>query len=96
MIQEMADELYSSCLSSPFCDVVTPVTSLPDEHQDLERASLTALYSNVRLLRQAYGELSKTCSTLHPAFICLTETHLFHDATDTICPTGYVIAARRD
>ena len=43
-----------------------------------------------------YGELCKTCSTLHPVFICLTETHLFHDATDTICPTGYVIAARRD
>lgn len=25
--------------------------------------------------------------------ICLTETH---DAADTICPTGYVVAARRD
>ena len=89
----MAGELYSSRLSPPFCDIVTPVTFLPDERQDLERASLTVLYSNVYSLRQAYGELCKTCSTLHPTFICLTETRLFHDATDTICPTGYVIAA---
>ena len=92
----MADELYSSRLSPPFCKVVTPVTFLPDERQDLERASLTVLHSNVRSLHQAYDELCKTCSTLHPAFICLTETHLFHDATDTIYPTGYVIAARHD
>ena len=28
--------------------------------------------------------------------ICLTETHLCQDATDTICPAGYVVASRRD
>ena len=68
----------------------------PDEQQDSEGTSLTVLYSNVHSLRQAYGELCKTCSTLHPAIICLTETHLFEDATDSICPTGYVVATRRD
>jgi len=57
---------------------------------------LTVLYSNVCSLRQAYGELCKTCSTLQPAIICLTETHLFDDAPDSICPAGYVVAARRD
>ena len=40
-----------------------------------------------------------TSSTVHPAVICLTETHLYiilHDATDTICPVAYVIAACRN
>ena len=79
--------------SLPFCDVTTPVTIFPDEQQDLEGTSLTVLYSNVRSLHQAYGELCKTCSTLRPAIVCLTETHLFEDS---ICPLGYVVAARRD
>ena len=57
---------------------------------------MTVLYANVHLLRQAYGELCKTCLSLHPAIVCLTETHLFEDATDSICPTGYVVVARRD
>lgn len=90
----MADKPDRSRSSLPFCNVMTPVTLFLEEQQDLERASLTVLYSNVRLLRQAYGELCKTCSTLHLAMICLTETHLLHDAADTICPAGYVVAAR--
>jgi len=28
--------------------------------------------------------------------IYLTKSHLFHDIIDTICPTGYVIAAYHD
>ena len=64
---------------------MTLVILLPDEQQNLERASLIFLHSNVRSFCQAYCELSRTCLTLHPALICLTETHLFHDATDTIC-----------
>ena len=57
---------------------------------------LTVLYSNIRSLRQAYGELCKTCSDLRPTMICLTETHLFKDAADSICPAGYIVAARHD
>ena len=92
----MADTLDFSHLSLPFCDVMTLVTSFPEEQQDLERALLTVLYSNVCLLRQAYDELCKTCATLHPTMICLTKTHLCQDAADTICPAGYMVASRRD
>ena len=41
----------SSGLSPPIFDVMTLVTLFLDEWQDLESASLTVLYSNVRLLR---------------------------------------------
>ena len=92
----MADALDFSRSSLPFCDIMTAVTSFPEEQQDSERTSLTVLYSNVHSLRQAYGELCKTCATLHPAMICLTETHLCQDATNTICPAGYVEASRQD
>lgn len=54
----------SSPSSLPFCNTMTPVTLLPEEQQDLKRALLTILYSNVRSLHQAYGELCKTCSIL--------------------------------
>ena len=63
--------------SLPFCGARTSVTTFPEEQQDLERTSLAVLYSNVRSLRQAYGELCKTCTTHQPAIVCLTETHLF-------------------
>jgi len=32
----------------------------------------------------------------HPKIVCLTETHLYQDVADTICPPGYIIAARGD
>ena len=54
------------------------------------------LYSNVHSLRQAFGELCKTCLLYHPFFVCLTETHLSGDPVDSICPPGYVMAAHRD
>ena len=54
------------------------------------------LYSNIRGVRQASGELCKTCSEVRPSLVCLTETHLFADATDDFCPPGYVVAARHD
>ena len=47
-------------------------------------------------LRQAFGELCKTCLLYHPFFVCLTETHLSGDPVDSICPPSYVIAACRD
>ena len=75
---------------------MTPVTSFPEKQLDLERASLTVLYSNVRLLRQAYGDLCKTCATFHPTMICLTKTHLCQHASDTICPAGYVVTSCQD
>ena len=68
----------------------------PTEHQSLEKTSLTVLYCNVRGLRQACGELCKTCSELRPSIVCLTKKHLFADATDSFCPLGYVVAARHD
>ena len=40
--------------------------------------------------------MCKTCSELCPAIVCLTETHLRDDATDSFCPQDYVVAARRD
>ena len=75
---------------------MTLVTLLPEEQQDLERTSLIVLYSNICMLHQAYGELCKTCSTLHPTIICLTETDLCQDATDNVCPAGYVVASHRN
>ena len=39
-------------------------------------------------LRALNGELCKTCLTFHPTMICLTETHLCQDVTDTVCPAG--------
>ena len=27
----------------------------------------------------------------HPMMICLTKTHLCQDATDIVCPAGYVV-----
>ena len=72
------------------------VTLFLVELQDLESASLTALYSNIRSLRQAYGKLCKTCSDLCPTVICLTKTHIFQDATDLFCPAGYMVVAHRD
>ena len=38
------------------------------------------------------GEIHET----RPSIVCLTETHLLADATDSFCPSGYVVAARRD
>ena len=90
---KMADILNSSRLSLPFCDVMTLVTLLLGEQQDLERTSLIVLYSNVCSLRQAYGELCKTCSILHTTMICLTKMHLCQDATDAVCPARYVVAS---
>ena len=72
--------------SLPFCGARPSVTTFPEEQQDLERTSLTVLYSNVRPLRQAYGELCKTCTTHQSAIVCLTETNLFQGATDAVCP----------
>ena len=95
--QQRRDVVKMAVVSSlPFCGARTSVTTFPEEQQDLERTSLTVLYSNVRSLRQAYGELCKTCTTHQPAIVCLTETHLFQDATDAVCPAEYVVAARRD
>ena len=45
------------------------------------------LYFNVRGLLQACGELCKTCLELRPSIICLTETHLRDDATDSFVLT---------
>ena len=44
----------------------------------------------------AYVRLAESC--VRPAwnFVRLTETHLLADATDSFCPLGYVVAARRD
>ena len=36
------------------------------------------------------------CTEFHPSIICLSETHLCDDATDSLCPPGYVVAARQD
>ena len=58
----------------------------PKEQQDLEKTSLAVLYSNVHGLRQVCGELCKTCSIVRPSLVCLTETHLFANATDDFCP----------
>ena len=83
--------------SLPFCSALTSVNTRPKEHQNLERTSfMTVLYSNVRGLHQARGDLCKTCSEHRPAIVCLTETHLRDDATDSFCPQDYVVAARRD
>ena len=38
----------------------------------------------------------RTCLLYHPFFVCLTETHLSDDPADSVCPPGYMIAARRD
>lgn len=32
----------------------------------------------------------------HPSIICLSETHLCGDATDSFCPSGYIVESRRD
>ena len=80
----------------PFCSAMTSVNPRPTECQNLEKTSLTVLYSNIRGLHQARGELCKTCSEFRPSIVCLTETHLLADATDSFCPLGYVVAARRD
>ena len=79
--------------SLPFCDAMTSVTTFLEEQQDLEGTLLTVLYSNVHSLCQAYGESCKTCITLCPV---ITETHLFQDAADSICPADFVVAARQD
>ena len=80
----------------PFCSASTSVNPLPKEHQNLEKTSFsTLLYSNVRGLRQASGELCRVCMDLYPSIVCLPETHLCDDATDSFCPSGYVVAARR-
>ena len=85
------------CSFLPFCSASTLVNSLPNEHQNLEKTSFsTLLYSNVRGLRQASGELCRMCTEFHPSIVCLSETHLCDDATDSFCPPGYVVAARRD
>ena len=78
------------------CSARTSVNPRPTDRQNLEKTSLTVLYSNVRGLHQARGELCKTCSELRPSIVCLTETHLLADATDSFCPLGYVVAVRRD
>ena len=81
----------------PFCSGRNSVNPRPNERQSLEKTSLlSVLYSNVRGLHQARGELCKTCSELRPSIVCLTETHLNADATDSFCPLGYAVAARRD
>ena len=54
------------------------------------------LYSNVRGLHQASGELCRMCTEFHPFIVCLSETHLCDNTTDSFCPPGYVVAARRD
>ena len=75
MWYKMANILDLSHSSLPFCDVMTPVTLFPEEQQELERALLTVLHSNVRSLLQAYGELYKTCST--PSYDDLFNRDLF-------------------
>ena len=81
----------------PFCSASNSVNLHPNERQNLEKTSLLmVLYSNVRGLHQACGELCKTCSELRPYIVCLTETHLNADASDSFCPLGYVVAARCD
>ena len=32
----------------------------------------------------------------HPSIVCLTETHLYDNVSDSFCPPGYVVAARRN
>ena len=90
----MADSMHPILL---FCSALTSVNSLPKEHQNLEKTSLsTLLYSNVRGLHQASGEISRVCLEFYPSVVCLSETHLCGDAPDSFCPPGYVVAARRD
>ena len=54
------------------------------------------LYSNVRSLRQASGELARAFQDFHPLIVCLSETYLCEDAPDSFCPPSYVVMARRD
>ena len=88
--------MAESCLFLLFCSALSLVNPRPKEQQNLEITSLTVLYSNVRGLHQAYGELCKSCLEVRPSLVCLTETHLHADAADSFCPPGYVIVARQD
>jgi hypothetical protein len=54
------------------------------------------LYSNVRGLRQAAGELSILANTHRPHFIGLSETHTKADPMKALLPKGYKVAARLD
>ena len=40
-------------------------------------------YSNVRDLHQATGELCRVCMEFHLSIVCLSETHLYDDTSDS-------------
>ena len=59
-------------------------------------SSAMLLYSNVRDLHQATGELCRVCMEFHLSIVCLSETHLYDDASDSFCLPDYIVAARQD
>ena len=59
--------------------------------------SVRVLYSNVRGLRQAAGELRSLAQEEKPEIFVLTETHLKDDSVEAeMFPVGYKVVARFD
>ena len=61
------------------------------------KRAVRVLYSNVRGLRQAVGELRAMIAAERPQLLVLTETHLKGDTVEAeMLPPGYRVAARFD
>ena len=61
------------------------------------RRGVTVIYSNIRGMRKAAGELCAAVQEHNPAFVVLTETHLQGDAVGAeMLPGGYKVVARYD
>ena len=74
---------FTPNISLPFCHGIIPLTV---DLENLESASSLRcyiLYSNVRSLCQASGELCRVCVLYHPLFVSLTEAH--NDPEDSLC-----------